>query len=256
MNDAQTTSAPRAGGCLSDLALDLLVVDRAAARPEHLASCAACSARLASFVDAADRDAVRALAIARRAATVVERPRFALRWPAFAAAGASLAALLVVAIPSGDGASVEAPIVDDSVRSKGVGLEVFVRRDGAVHEALPNERFRAGDALRLRVTAPTRTHVLVVGVTEGGALTVYHPFGGEASAPSDGGRGLLPGSLVLDGARETETLLVVASDAPVRVADLESALAREGLRSGQVDAARLRALDVPGDKATFVVRRE
>jgi len=255
MNDAHIASLKREG-CLSDLALDLLVADRAAPRPAHLTACAECSARLASFVESSDRDAVRALAIARRAASVVEKPRFALRWPAFAAAGASLAALLVVVAPTFDDARTVAPVVDDGVRSKGVGLEVFVRREGAVRAASSSDRFREGDALRLKVTAPSRAYVLVVGVTDSGAVTVYHPFGGEASASTDGGVGLLPGSLVLDGAKETETLLVVASDAAVRVADLESALVREGLRSGQVDAARLRAIDVPGEKATFVVRRE
>jgi hypothetical protein len=259
----QTPSrATRSVDCLSDLALDMLVADDAAARPAHVETCGLCATRLAAFTDARSRDEVRSLAIARRALSD-ERARSPWRrlerWPALLLGAATAALVAFVVLP--DANETASPSLEqieaDVVRSKGIGLRVFARRDGEVREAQSDNTFRAGDALRLEVSAAGKSHLMVVGVTETGELTVYHPFGGESAAPTTGGaRDVLPGSLVLDGSDTTETLLVVAADAPFSRADLESALAREKLRSTVIDAATLRGLDVRGEKAVFVIRRE
>jgi hypothetical protein len=257
-----TTRETRGVDCLSDLALDRLVADDGADRPHHVETCAHCAARLFSFTEARGRDETRALAIARRALSDegARRPLRRLeRWPALLLGAASAAVVAFVVVPELSSPVSLAPraVESDAVRSKGIGLRVFVRRDGAVREALSGERFREGDALRLEVAASTKTHLMVIGVSESGALTVYHPFGGESAASISGSpRDVLPGSLVLDGSKETETLLVVAGHAPFSRADLESAIAREQLRSRQTKAEQLRALEVPGEKAVFVIERE
>jgi hypothetical protein len=147
--------------------------------------------------DAMLRNIERALAPAPR------RRRFG--WRGVTTLGALAAA--AVALWFGRAPAVDAPL-GGGVRAKGsLGLRVFRDRGGRVSEALPGERFEAGDRLRFRPEGlPDAGQVMVVGMEAGGALFAYAPAGGRRSVPVSqrDAEGALPGAAELDASRGRE----------------------------------------------------
>jgi hypothetical protein len=129
-----------------------------------------------------------------------------LRWGSLAAAAA--AALLLVAV------LLQAPPPEEEpgIRQKGsLGLNVYLRRDGRVQEALTGEEFRAGDQLRFAIEAPAPGFALVVGLEPRGRLYPCYPLDpGAGAQPVPGGvSGPLPGAVELDESPGEERLFLI-----------------------------------------------
>jgi hypothetical protein len=122
---------------------------------------------------------------------------------------------------------------DGGVRLKGGSFHVVVAREGAAPELLaPDSLVRAGDALRFAYEAPEAGHLLVLELDGRGAASVFHPFGGEASAPLPAGqRDFLPGSVVLDEAPGPEWLFAIFSPRPLEAAPLLARLREQAGRA-------------------------
>jgi hypothetical protein len=121
----------------------------------------------------------------------------------------------------------------DGVRTKGNGFQVVVSRGGEAPELLgPDSLVRAGDSLRFAYEAPEAGHLLVLELDGRGVASVFHPFGGMASAPlSAQQRDFLPGSVVLDDAPGPEWLFAVFSPRPLDAAPLLAQLREQAGRA-------------------------
>lgn len=259
---------PRLGrGCLSDLALDRLVAgdSSAADQARHLDTCPRCRERLA-LLEATRAQAApeieRMLGIAQaRVRTVPPAPSLRPRgfsWGRLALAGAALLALAlawpllrdpVPVVPAGD-------LPAETIRIKGVSMRFFVQRGDRVAPGVSGDPYRPGDSLRFVVSSDAPRNLLLVGVEASGRVSVYHPFGGDRSAPLEAGTDIaLPDSLVLDDSTEDEAFLGLFTDQPLEVDQVRAAIADAMAVSPGLDPA-LGTLVLPGQHRWIVIRRE
>lgn len=184
----------------------------------HVEGCPVCSGQLAALT--AGRDAflrarpadrfVRQLD--RRAAAAPPSPWRRLL-PALVACVPVLA-LLVLLPRSGP--------EDHGVTFKGGQFRVVSARGGGAPELLDQDSVvRAGDALRFAYESTEPGHLLVLELDGRGVASVFHPFGGNASAPLPAQqRDFLPGSVVLDDSPGPEWIVAVFSPRPLEAAPL------------------------------------
>ena len=163
----------------------------------------------------------------------------------FTAAGLAVvtaAALLWLANRPATGAATRLPVI---AAKGGPTLHVMVRHGTGsgdhVFDAENGAHLVPGDAIRFVLDTEGGHYVLVLSVDSAGQINVYHPYGGDASAPIDTAarRVVLDGSIVLDDAPGPERIWAVISDRPISVATLRVQLA--AIRAGGASAIRLGA---------------
>jgi hypothetical protein len=127
----------------------------------------------------------------------------------------------------------------------GEGSQRMARTD-APEPLAPGERVRIG------YTPDARRYVLALSIDSAGEVTPLYPETG-ASLPVEPGAGThwLPDSIEFTGSG-AERVVVVLSDAPVRVEDATAA-ARQAFEAAGRDVARLPALGVDGDQAHWML---
>jgi hypothetical protein len=222
---------------LSDLELDWLVLggDELAARRggAHLAACASCRARAETLRESRDHFTARVLP--RTLPALRARTRAPGWWrrtwlvaPALAAAAA-----LVLMLRVGD-----RPPPDDDLRAKGgPSLQIVARRGDQTFRVVDGATLAAGDAVRFVVAAPRDGHLMIASIDGRGVASLYHPAGGDRSAPLPAGaRVELPGSIVLDDAPGPERFVALWSAASLPAAPVLAALTAIG--AGGPDAIR------------------
>lgn len=231
---------------LHRLALGELPAERRAGVEAHARACPTCAEALAALHlahESFDRDvhARTAPALAERARGGWTRHRAAWVWLVSAPAAA-----LVVLV--GWGVLRNPALLGPDLRTKGPGetaaapvaLEVFARRGEQVFAVSSQTPLEAGDAIRFVIRKPPALgHLLVVGVDAGGAVTVYHPFGGARSAELGAdGRVEVTGSITLDDRPGPERLFALLSRQPIALGAVKPALdelaagGAAGLRAG------------------------
>ena len=193
----------RPEGCLSDLAIERLLVGELtapaerAAIDEHLASCARCRAR---------RDELRAAPVQvpdpafwqQAPARPVARGR-ARRLTGALVTAAALAAALIVALRPRDGGRTGTPPSGERVKGNGVALELVARRgDERPFPVFDGTVLRPGDAVRFLLTAPFAGEAALVGLDGAGRVSLYAPAPAEASWAVVAGKNTRAGSIVLD----------------------------------------------------------
>jgi hypothetical protein len=192
--------------------------------------CSACGGQLAALTAGRDaflraRPSERFLRqLERRAATSPAPPPWRRLLPVMAACVPLLAlVMLVPRLLPGDG----------GVRLKGGSFQVVVAREAGTPELLaPDSLVRAGDALRFSYEAPEAGHLLVLELDGRGTASVFHPFGGNASAPLPARqRDFLPGSVVLDEAPGPEWLFAIFSPRPLEAGPLLAQLREQAGRA-------------------------
>jgi hypothetical protein len=223
-------------GHVSALALDALALGaldeaEATAVRAHLAGCSACRA---------DHEAAAALR-AEFATRVlphglpVRRPR---RWPWLAIPAIAAAVVLVLALwPRA------APPPALAIKG-GASWQVFAHRAGQTFPVHDGTELAAGDRIRFVVVPDGAMYLIVVSVDGGGAITVYHPYGGDQSAAIEGDRIELAGSIELDDAPGPERIYALLSDRPIAADAVRSRL--HDVADGGVAAIRgTRTLALP-----------
>lgn len=195
----------------------------------HVEGCPACSGQLAALTQGRDaflraRPSERFLRQLERRAEARPAPSPWRRFlPVLAACVPVLAVLLL------------APrmLEEGGVRTKGNEFKVVAARGGGEPAMLgPDSPVRAGDALRFAYESPEPGHLLVLELDGRGMASVFHPFGGGASAPLPAlQRDFLPGSVVLDDAPGPEWLFAVFSPRPLDAAPLLAQLREQAGRA-------------------------
>lgn len=216
---------------LDALALGALDPDREAAAHAHVASCAACRGA---------RDAAAAL---REHFMIRVLPRGLParrhhRW-LWLAVPALAAALLVALWPR-----LEPPEQGDLGIKGTASWQVFANRSGHTFAVHDGTELAAGDRIRFVVVPGGARYLLVASVDGRGAVTIYYPYEGSQSAPIDGERFELTGSIVLDAAPGPERIYALLSDEPI-TADAVRAPLRMVAHGGAVAIRGTYALPVP-----------
>ncbi|MBI3182718.1 MAG: hypothetical protein HYZ28_11325 [Myxococcales bacterium] len=223
-------------GHLSVETIDLLALSSLSPTKEqdaraHLSSCDSCQARLSELEE--DKAHFQRFVFPRTVAKVEERARtWALpdrlrgywkMWiPALGMAAA--AALVFVTAPSSQ--TEDEPYIG----VKGVSLPLFEvvasRPEGSQFQVKDGTRLRPKDRIRF-VVEPAGARFLLIASKDGqGNVTVYHPYGGQQSAPVQPGKRELPGSIELDEVLGRERLVAVFSDSPISAERVKDELAR------------------------------
>jgi len=235
----------RAPECVSDLVLDQIVSGEAVgAAPEaHVAGCARCGERLASFRADQERDAALVAELAARAELPSVVPLRRRLWLSAALPLLAAAAILLLLLPR----LLRGPGSD--TREKGgsaLALDVVVRHaDGKIESLGPNGRVRAGDAVRFVVSTPRPGHLVVLGLDSAGAVSVYVSDGADPHKVERGSRQAMPGSVILDDTPGAERLVALECDARFAVSDAVDA-GRRSLERAAKDPRRAGALGLPG----------
>lgn len=143
---------------------------------------------------------------------------------------------------------------DDAVRA-------YVRRDAQVLPLDDGGAVHPGDAIRFSVDPSAARYALVVSIDGAQQISVYVPFGGQASEAvvppkveeaggSPYGHAWLPGSVELDDTLGDERLWIVLSDVPVDFTAVQPALRQiaAGGAAAVAAAATARLTDFPGTR--------
>lgn len=151
-------------------------------------------------------------------------------WPWLATALAAAAALAVVLRTPGE---------LEANRVKGdVDLGFYVLRDGAPYPGDPSLPVRAGDRLQFTYLSGAAERMVLVGLDGTGRSQVYYPDDGDPPvAITPGGRHVLPGSILLDGAAGPEVFVAAFGDGMLDAAAVREA-AERAWREGEVEALR------------------
>jgi hypothetical protein len=116
------------------------------------------------------------------------------------------------------------------VRPKGdFDLQVYAWRGGGARQLTRYDQdVKPGDRIRFAITGSPDDHrYLMIASTDGRAVSVYFPYGGDRSGVIPGpGRWEVPGSIELDGSLGYERIFAVFSRAPLTTAAVRAALAR------------------------------
>lgn len=138
----------------------------------------------------------------------------------------------------------------------GAGMDVRISRgsDGPQRSAIEDapEPLGPGERVRIGYRAGTHGYVLSVSVDKHGIVTPLYPESGASLPVARGATQqmqYLPESLEFTGSG-AETVLVVLSDAPLEVREVEAA-ARRAFKQAGGDVTRLRSLEVGGGAEVF-----
>jgi hypothetical protein len=224
----------------------------------HIASCPACAERRA--LHAALHAQFTSAVFPRTVAKVGRRQTPRWRWSLWLA----VPALGAVALFGHRLVQDRRP--DPIISVKGASLvEVFARRNAAgsvggkpaVVRVAEGARLASGDALRFVLYPTGLSHVLIASVDGAGAVSIYFPFHGEASATIDGRTAMsVPGSIVLDQAPGPERLFIIYSAQPVSARAVREALAATAA-AGPSAIRVTRTLPLPGTtQATVMFEKE
>lgn len=208
---------------LHEYQLSLLAPAEAERVGQHLASCELCRGDLSNLVTDQKRFEREVFPQTREAVVrgAAPRRRWRLALPSVGLAVAAAAAWLLVARPVDRD--------DDILRPKGAStLAIFAARQQGV---LPVEDgktvLRPGDRIRFVLWPSGLRHVLIASVDGTGKATVYHPFGGQKSAPlPEGMRVEVPGSIQLDDRPGPERVFAVLAPDPFAAGVVVRALER------------------------------
>ncbi len=224
-------------GHLSSETLDMLLLSaldstESTSAKSHLEACTVCNTRWQEVNEDKQRfeQFVFARTLPKVEAAVEEsgamRRPLDLRWlmPAFGLLTAGLAAFVVYAAVSG-------PTGESYLGVKGAQpvLEVFaMRAEGHAFAVKRGQALKPKDRIRFVVNPAGAKYVMIASQDAKGAFTVYHPFGATESALIEGDQGPkkveLSSTVELDEVSGPEKLVAVFSDAPVKAAQVESAL--------------------------------
>ena len=236
---------------LDALDLGLLAAEEAAAAEAHLAGCDRCradrelqrAARLRFEREVEARTLPEVIRRHHRRRSLFRRTPWLLALPAVAAA----AGLLVLL-------SWGSPLLEHQeilVKGGGPALHAYAKRGERVFAVRDGAQLLAGDDLRFVVEPGGHRYVLIASIDGAAQATVYHPYGGAASAElCRGARVVLPGSIHLDDAPGPERVFAVYSDTPLDAAPLLEELRELGRRGG--DAIRAQKA-LPGNAAQATV---
>jgi hypothetical protein len=248
-------------GCLSDLALEALILKERPESDAHAAACRECQARLARM-EAEGVTFRRQVYPQTIDAVLAPRVSPWRQWLVpLALAVPAAAAVLMMGRPH----AADAP-PEMGFQSKGsaravaqhaplrLGFHVFAGGPAGVHELADGARVAGETKLRFSVEAPEHCWLSVVSVDASGTVSQLYPTeaaGIEVPRPS------LPGGTVLDGGAGPERIFALCSPRPTPVASLT-----EGARSSlSKNAETIRALQklpgLPGDvlQDTVLVER-
>jgi hypothetical protein len=220
--------------CPSELQLEaLLAAPEASPLGAHVASCAACGARLEEMRALGEefRREVYPRTVDAVAAAAARPGR--RRWLLFLAPLPALAAaaIALLAIPRGP--------PEDYVGIKGdeLAVTVFALAPHGARALVDGERVPAASALRFQLRAARPCRLWLVSVDGAGQVSRLYPASGE---PAPVAPGPVPGGAVLDGRAGPERIFAVCSPKPLAFAEVErSARSAAGGGEAAVRAARV-----------------
>lgn len=186
---------------LDALALGVLDGDTAAQVRAHLASCARCRRDQAA---AAELRAHFTMRIAPRGLAARWPPRWL--WLAIPVLG--VVCLFLALRPS-------ASAIPEYAAKGDAAWQVFANRDGETFVVHDGEVLAPGDRIQFVVLPGGPRYLLVASVDGSGAATIYYPYGGARSAPTDGQWVEPADSIVLDHAPGPERIYALISDEPL-----------------------------------------
>ena len=221
----------------------------------HAAACALCTSKLRALADE-QRRFEEQLPFERFAAGVeraIRAPRAApaprLRWlyPVMAVAAACLISVSAWSlIEKGQPGF-------NHLKGSGAGIEVVVAgpANGPQRQASENpfapEALSSGERVRIGYKNAEHRFLTSVSIDEQGQVTALYPETGPSlPAAADRQVHYLPDSVVFTG-KGTERLVVILSDEPLDVAQVQNA-ARAAFDGARGDLTRLDRLDVPGEQ--------
>lgn len=226
----------------------------------HLEACEACQKRRTQLLESREsftRDAPAFAALTRKDTSSSEagtnsgqqrpgqsndsepessrRRSFASRWAwstrsHWLGAGSALAAAAAVALliskPWGASAPASGPAMGAGTRTKGglASLSWVVRRGGRVFAGRPEQRLRAGDAVRFLMSAREPVYVAVVGLDAGGRASTYFSDGDQLARIEAGRDQPLPAAIELDAAPVALQVYAVFCSSPTPVSGVTTAI--------------------------------
>lgn len=220
---------PRRGEhCPSALRLDQWLAGELSAEDgarveAHVAGCAPCQSEREQRLETRNRFTLEAPPFAALASSAQRRRE---PWIATAAMLAAAAALLLVlnapwrVEPAGSDSAVLGTRAKGSVASFGW----VVRRGEHVFAPGPDERLRAGDALRFTVSAREPVFVAILGLDSAGRLSVYHPDTVQLLELGPGQDQPLPAAIALDATPGDEHMYGIFCRRAFAVATLQEAI--------------------------------
>jgi hypothetical protein len=190
----------------------------------HLDQCPSCQRRLALMAAPPPPLDLPAVLRAASAARPSWRPGFVRRWLLAAAAGAAVAAILVV-LPGRPA---------NQTKGTAFTLSVIARTgDGSIRRIEPGARLRPGDQLRFEVsTLWPRAGVALVSMDGQGRVSALAPAHGIMTTVEGGRRVLLEEAVELDDTPGPERIWLVACEQPMAIASVMEAARAALLRAG------------------------
>lgn len=206
--------------CLSEFALDDVVIHGAGAATTHVTGCTRCQRRVAAREAA--KEAFRSIGPAVWPAVLEGRRARARRfWQRpFLMAPLALAGAMAFVLMTRT-----SPPSPYSGAKGALSLSIVARRGDEVFALDAARRAQAGDALRFLPAAPSPFRfVAIVSVDGRDEVTFFYPSSGQdRSVPLPPAGQALPGSIVLDDAPGPERLLVALTDQPIVASELRAA---------------------------------
>jgi hypothetical protein len=214
--------------CLSELALDDLILNGAGEAPPHLRTCEACLRRHADHQASVERfEREQATPFWKELRRRYERGRRRRRLFAFGLPGVLVAASLTFVVVRKEGG-----LTGSYVGAKGAAsLGLHCRRTGNTFALGAHDPVQAGDELRFvpRPASPAARYVQIASIDGTGHYAPFYPADrGAFSLPLPAPGEPLAGSIRLDGAPGPERLFFVFSSSPLAVPDVEQAARAAG----------------------------
>lgn len=251
----------RPQGCLSDFALERILVGERmppaeqVASAQHLSACRACRSRRDELA-AVEAQAPDPNFWRRAEGGAFARPAWSRRLVGGLAGAAALATVLVLAARPHRAAEMSGSAAGVRAKGDGLALEVVARRaDGRLVPVYDGTALRPGDALRFLVNAPVAGQAAVLGLDGAGHVSVYAPVAPAGTLAVAAGPGTLPGSVVLDdGPGEERFVALLCAAQPTRAA-LDAAGRRALAAAGGVPS-RAPRLELPCRQDALTIHKE
>jgi hypothetical protein len=254
-------SRARPQGCLSDFALERILVGERmppaeqAASAQHLSACAACRSRREELA-AVEAQAPDPNFWRRAEGGAFARPAWSRRLVGGLAGAAALATVLLLSVRPHRADQASSIAADVRAKGDGLALEVVARRaDGRLVPVYDGTALRPGDALRFLLNAPVAGQAAVLGLDGAGHVSVYAPAAPVGTLAVAAGPTTLPGSIVLDDAPGEERFVALLCEAQPTRAALDAA-GRRALAAGGGVPGRVPRLDLPCRQDALTIRKE
>jgi hypothetical protein len=239
----------------------------------HAAECAECGRALAEL-EAERRRFLNVhpfedLAFARKRPATVPAPKRVIGIAGAPWGAVAVVALLLMVVPVATVVYKSSP--KDGIRYKGVSgisgaseeMSFLRMRDGEVKTGSADDIFREGDRLQVVYSHTEKHFAALFSVDNNGVISFYTGEAeGVCSIPSDPGSDLtFPSSIVLDGARGEELVVMLVSDLPAAAADVR-AWVRESSGGdysdlSHIESALRRNSPIPGARVSSMrIRKE